>query len=93
VWVAASVHRSCVYSRLGPAGADVSDTYQRMMTITWPESPSARIETARAGFEEIETYPDDQSALIESPQYGSQYYGVARYGKEMLARTSTTHLI
>ena len=61
-----------------------SDTYQRMMTVTWPESPSARIETARSGFEEVETYPDDRSALIESPQYGSQYYGVARYGKEML---------
>ena len=60
------------------------DTYQRMMTVTLPESPSARIETARYGFEEAESYPDDRSALLESPQYGNQYYGVARYGKEML---------
>lgn len=60
------------------------DEYQRKMTITLPESPSARIETAKSGFEDVETYPDDRSAFLESPKFGHQYYGVARYGKEML---------
>jgi len=60
------------------------DEYQRKMTVTLPESPSARMETAKSGFEDVETYPDDRSAFLESPKYGHQYYGVARYGKEML---------
>ena len=61
-----------------------SDQYQRRMTVEIPESPAARIETSKSGFETVEKYPDDRSALLESPKYGHQYYGVARYGKEML---------
>ncbi|HMN27868.1 MAG TPA: extracellular solute-binding protein, partial [Caldilineaceae bacterium] len=61
----------------------VSDDYQRMMTVTLPESPAARISTTEFRFKEYDKYPDDRSALIESPQYGRQYYVVDRYGKEM----------
>ncbi len=42
------------------------------------------IEVSTTGFEVTETYPDDRSALLESPQYGKEYYGNSRYGKEML---------
>jgi hypothetical protein len=54
-----------------------------MMTVNIPESPAARIETTEYRFNEYDTYPDDRSALLESPQYGNQYYAIARYGKEM----------
>ena len=60
-----------------------SDAYQRTMTVFIPESPAARIETTRYRFEDYDKYPDDRSALIESPKYGQQYYAIARYGKEM----------
>jgi multiple sugar transport system substrate-binding protein len=60
------------------------EQYQRQMTVTLPESPAARIEVSTTGFEVTETYPDDRSALLESPQYGKEYYGNSRYGKEML---------
>lgn len=59
------------------------DTYQRTMTVFIPESPSARIETALYGFTEYMQYPEDRSALIESPKYGDQFFNIARYGKEM----------
>ncbi|MHB1417684.1 MAG: extracellular solute-binding protein, partial [Chloroflexota bacterium] len=60
-----------------------SDAYQRTMTVFIPESPAARIETTRYRFEDYDKYPDDRSALTESPKYGQQYYAIARYGKEM----------
>jgi multiple sugar transport system substrate-binding protein len=60
-----------------------SDAYQRTMTVFIPESPAARIETTRYRFEDHDTYPDDRTALTESPKYGKQYYAIARYGKEM----------
>ncbi|MGQ9553652.1 MAG: ABC transporter substrate-binding protein [Anaerolineae bacterium] len=60
-----------------------SDAYQRTMTVFIPESPAARIETTRYRFEDYDKYPDDRTALMESPKYGQQYYAIARYGKEM----------
>ena len=59
------------------------DEYQRMMTVTLPESPAALIKTTDFRFKEYDKYPEDRSALIESPKYGKQYFVVARYGKEM----------
>jgi ABC-type glycerol-3-phosphate transport system substrate-binding protein len=61
----------------------VSDQYQRKMTVDIPESPAARIETTEYRFKEHDKYPDDRTALLESPKYAKQYYVVARYGKEM----------
>lgn len=61
----------------------VSDQYQRTMTVFIPESPAARIETAMYGWLDYHTYPDDRSALVESPKYGQQYFRIARYGKEL----------
>jgi multiple sugar transport system substrate-binding protein len=61
----------------------VSDPYQRKMTVEIPESPAARIETTDYRFKEYDKYPEDRSALLESPKYARQYYVVARYGKEM----------
>jgi len=61
----------------------VSDQYQRTMRVSIPESPAARIETAMYGWLDYHTYPDDRSALVESPKYGKQYCRSARYGKEL----------
>ena len=61
----------------------VSDAYQRTMTVFIPESPAARIETAMYGWNDYHNYPDDRSALIDSPALGESYFNIQRYGKEM----------